>query len=62
MLDAYIINRIRQEKEREERDGSFVPLRIEKAPPQVPDRRRNGDADRDEQTDERGSVIVDFLC
>ena len=60
MLDAYIIDRIRQEREREKesRDGAFVPLHIETPRPRPggePHQERNEDRDSD-----RGSVIIDF--
>jgi hypothetical protein len=53
MLDAYIIDRIRREKEIE-REGDFVPLRIEIEPePAPPPPEGKGEADR-------GSVVIDF--
>jgi hypothetical protein len=58
MLDAYIIERIRRERERERNDGAFVPLHIEpprEERPPLPDER--DDRPKDE---ERGSVIIDF--
>jgi hypothetical protein len=56
MLDAYIIDRIRRERDRErERDGGFIPLHIEiPPPPAIPPRE-----EREEESD-RGSVIIDF--
>jgi len=56
MLDAYIIKRIREQRE-ERRDGGYVPLRIEvpKEPPPRPDQER----DQEDEPD-RGSVIIDF--
>lgn len=55
MLDAFIIERIRREREREKerRDSGFVPLRIEPPPPPPY-------APVDERPEERGSVIIDF--
>ncbi len=57
MLDAFIIDRIRREREREQReDGAFVPLRIDVPRPQHP-------IDREEIEEEespRGSVVIDF--
>lgn len=57
MLDAFIIERIRREREREKdrRENGFVPLRIE-APP-VPS---DAPIARDEAPQERGSVVIDF--
>ena len=57
MLDAYIIDRIRREREeKERRDGSFVPLRID-----VPDQPRQPTVeDEGEKRDRDGSVIIDF--
>ena len=54
MLDAYIVDRIRREKEREQK-SSYVPLHIEKQPPSPPRERRE---EREES--DRGSVIIDF--
>ena len=57
MLDAYIIERIRREREREsERDGALVPLRIEV--PEVPDDLPPPVAKKNDE--DRGSVIIDF--
>ncbi len=57
MLDAYIIERIRRERERERRKGSRVPLYIEQTPPPSrPRQRPEGDSDKND----RGSVIIDF--
>ena len=56
MLDAYIIERIRRQRE-ERRDGDQVPLRIEVPQEQVP----TPDRDRDEEDrPNRGTVIIDF--
>ena len=55
MLDAYIIERIRRERDAERNEGNFVPLRIEvprEPPPLAPDEK--------EPEDERGSIIIDF--
>lgn len=55
MLDSYIIDRIRKEREQRER-SSQVPLRIEREPiPHVPPTR----AERAPE-DKRGSVVIDF--
>ena len=56
MLDAYIIDRIRREREVEHENGSFVPLRIETP-------REPGPHDEDEKPEpsqERGSIVIDF--
>lgn len=57
MLDAFIIERIRREREREKerRENGFVPLRIEPPPTQ-----RDAPITRDEAPEERGSVVIDF--
>lgn len=53
MLDAYIIERIRREREAERSEGAFIPLRIEppRPPPPRPVPREEND---------RGSTIIDF--
>jgi len=56
MLDAYIIDRIRRERERARRDGAQLPLHIE---PPRPDRRPAAD-EKPEDRPERGSVVIDF--
>ncbi len=59
MLDAYIVERIRREREREsERDGAFIPLRIE-----VPDVKEDAPVPvvkKKEEEEDRGSVVIDF--
>jgi hypothetical protein len=63
MLDAYIIDRIRRERERArqgEHDGR-IPLHIE--PPRPRDRdedARQDDLPREDPPRPRGSVIIDF--
>ncbi|MCB9759193.1 MAG: hypothetical protein H6739_05095 [Alphaproteobacteria bacterium] len=61
MLDAYIIERIRQERDR--RESGLRPLRIE-VPRQQGDRARWGEDDagasRDDQKPDRGVAIIDF--
>lgn len=52
MLDAFIIQRIRQE--REKRDSVLVPLHIE-----VPEPEETEGPPEDDESDERGTVIVD---
>jgi hypothetical protein len=56
MLDAYIIERIRRQRE-DRREGDFVPLRIEvpQPPLPVPDREKD-----EEDKPDRGSIIIDF--
>lgn len=56
MLDAYIIERIRRQRE-ERREGDQLPLRIEV--PQERDRAPDHDKDEEEHPN-RGTVIVDF--
>ncbi len=68
MLDSFIINRIR--KEREERERAPLPLRIEQPRPELPQRpgtsnrhqgpggSRPNEGDNDKPN--RGSVIIDF--
>ena len=56
MLDAYIIERIRRQRE-ERRDGDFVPLRIEVPTPPLQGPEREKD---EEEKPERGSVVIDF--
>ena len=60
MLDAYIIERIRQEREREQRDGAFIPLHIEPPRPEPPrpDSER-APVERDDDID-RGNIVIDF--
>lgn len=60
MLDAYIIERIRQEREREQRDGAFIPLHIEQPRPEPPrpDSER-APVERDDDID-RGNIVIDF--
>jgi hypothetical protein len=59
MLDAYIIDRIRRERERARQKDYGVPLHIE--PPRGPDlpdepfERR-----REEEEPKRGSIVIDF--
>lgn len=56
MLDAYIIDRIRKEKERREQHDRRIPLHIENHVERPAERE---DRDRHEEG-ERGSVIIDF--
>lgn len=55
MLDSFIIERIRRERE-QARERAYQPLRIERRPPPPPD--RGPEVTKDD--DERGSVIIDF--
>ena len=56
MLDAYIIDRIRRERERSQREGHQIPLHIPVPPPeQRPEPRRE---DRDDI--DRGTTMIDF--
>lgn len=55
VLDSYIIDRIRREREQERERGVIVPLRIHTPEPRVEE------AEEDEGRDEeRGSVVIDF--
>jgi hypothetical protein len=56
MLDAYIIERIRREREQRRRNGVQIPLHIEPPPP---DTGREGKEKREEAPG-RGTTIVDF--
>ncbi len=59
MLDAYIIERIRNQQE-DRREGDFQPLRDECPPEPLPHVERDQGEDRDRGGD-RGSVVIDFL-
>lgn len=66
MLDAYIIDRIRREREQIQRRNTQVPLYIEN-PEQAPDEPTDRssipphlDRERGREKPERGSVIIDF--
>ena len=59
MLDAYIIDRIRKEREEQERRQSRVPLHIEPPPGGGPDDERDRSDGAGDQGD-RGSVVIDF--
>lgn len=55
MLDAYIIERIRRERDSDRQRGSLIPLHIEvpRERPEAADERRDDDKDR-------GSDVVDY--
>ena len=54
MLDAYIIDRIRRERERHERESGRLPLRIEvPEPPPEPVLEKG-------RKEERGTVVIDY--
>jgi hypothetical protein len=54
MLDSFIIQRIRQE--RESRESARIPLRIENNRP----RRPRPEQEAEEEKQERGVAIIDF--
>jgi len=56
MLDAYIIERIRREQERQRRKGAQIPLHIEPPPPEDGRPRKEIHEDRPE----RGTTVIDF--
>ena len=58
MLDAYIIERIRRERDAAREQGGFIPLRID-VPEEPPPRGEPSKTERDDSAD-RGSVIIDF--
>jgi hypothetical protein len=57
MLDSFIIQRIRQE--RESRESARIPLRIENNRPRRP-RRPRPEQEAEEDKQERGVAIIDF--
>ncbi len=60
MLDAYIIDRIRREREREREEGAFVPLRIDVPADNSPPRNPPSAHEDAEPQQDRGSIIIDF--
>lgn len=56
MLDAYIIDRIRKERERREQHDRRIPLHIENHVERPPEREK----ERPDDGHDRGSVIIDF--
>lgn len=59
MLDAYIIDRIRRERERA-RHQERAPLHIDSPTPSGTTRHGPPAEDRDQDNPERGSVVIDF--
>ena len=57
MLDAYIVDRIRREREADQGKGSFIPLYIEVPRERVP--MSHEECER-EEAEERGSAVIDF--
>lgn len=62
MLDSFIIDRIRRERDRQREQGVLVPLRIEREPPPPfppgePARPADHQGPRESP---RGSVVIDF--
>jgi len=58
MLDAYIIDRIRREREHARQRDGRIPLHIE--PPRQPSEGSEGTEDQPAEKQERGAVIIDF--
>ncbi len=58
MLDSFIIDRIRREREQRERDEARRPLQIERPMPPPPQAERP-QRPREEDSP-RGSVVIDF--
>ena len=56
MLDAYIIDRIRKEREAREQQDRRIPLYIENHVERPPEDQR----EKPKEEGERGSVIIDF--
>jgi hypothetical protein len=59
MLDAYIIDRIRREQERAQRENAQIPLHIDQ-PPVDPDEEQRRRERRDREREGDGSVVIDF--
>ena len=55
MLDAYIIERIRRERDNDRQRGAVIPLHIE-VPRPTPD----ASDDKPEEDHDRGTVVVDY--
>jgi len=58
MLDSFIIERIRRERERAQQ-SDYQPLRIERRPPPPP-RARQEEREDHRDAPERGSTVIDF--
>jgi hypothetical protein len=58
MLDAYIIDRIRREREQARQRDGRIPLHIE--PPRAPTEDGPSAPPLDKEKPERGAVIIDF--
>jgi len=59
MLDAYIIDRIRRERE-QERKESGIPLRIERQPPPPPGPPDESTHDRPDDHGDVGGDVIDY--
>ena len=59
MLDTFIIEQIKRERERSE--SPFIPLRIELPLPPPPPVREQRDWDERPEDKDRGVVIIDFM-
>ena len=60
MLDAYIIDRIRKEREAREQEDRRIPLHIENHVIEHPREDREERDERGDRPGERGAVIIDF--
>lgn len=60
MLDAYIIDRIRQQQIRHKDSSTGVPLRIEAPWGEIPGGEPPARREDDREKQERGVVIIDF--
>ena len=59
MLDAYIIDRIRRERDQAQRRSSQVPLYSDPTP-EVPEEPSEPRQRREPESPDRGSVVIDF--
>ena len=57
MLDVYIIERIREERERAKREENRIPLRIERPEPPPPTAQPE-----EEEEPKRGAIVIEFLA
>lgn len=57
MLDAYIIDRIRREREQ----SDYIPLRIEPPPPPRHAPSREDEGEQDEESQGRGVLIIEYF-